>query len=211
MAAVVVAAIALLVVVLSVPLAPAQPSASGRVVSGHPLYQQPAPEIDLVALDGRRVRLSDLRGRPVLVNFWASWCLPCRDEFPLMAEAYERHRAAGLEILGLIHDDGADPARAFAERMGATWPMLMDADDVAWDAYAGAVMPTSFFVDAEGIVQAFSIGGFVEAGLEAQLRTILPPGPSVAPTASAARGDAEVTAAPGDPTGLPRPSDRPPA
>ena len=166
----------LLVVLFVVPIGSSAPDPSARVVSGHPLFEQPAPAIELEALDGSTVRLSDLRGRPVLVNFWATWCIPCREEFPLMVEAYERYRADGLEILGIIHDDGADGAREFAAERDADWPMLQDPDDVAWDAYAGAVMPTSFFVHPDGTLVAFSIGGFSEAGLASQLRKILPAG-----------------------------------
>lgn len=146
----------------------------GVVVGGHPLLDKPAPEIDLETLDGDRVLLSELRGQPVLINFWATWCIPCRDEFPLMVTAYEEHQGDGLEILGIVHDDTADGARAFAADLGATWPMPFDADDVAWEDYIGVGMPTSFFVDRDGIVRAFSLGGFTDTGLTAQLATILP-------------------------------------
>ena len=150
------------------------PDASGIVVGGHPLLGEPAPDIDLATLDGGRVRLADLRGRPVLVNFWATWCIPCRDEFPLMVSAYEEHDGEDrLEILGIIHDDGEEGARRFAEDMGATWPMLLDPDDQAWDDYVGVGMPTSFFIDRDGIVRAFSLGGFTAGGLHAQLGEIL--------------------------------------
>ena len=143
-------------------------------VGGHPLYEQPAPEIALATLDGGRQTLSELRGRPVLVNFWASWCPPCRDEFPLMVEAYQRHAEDDLEILGVIRDDTSEAAAAFAAEQGADWPMLVDATGEAWDAYRGLGVPASFFVDAEGIVRAFSLGPFSEAGLERQLATIIP-------------------------------------
>jgi cytochrome c biogenesis protein CcmG/thiol:disulfide interchange protein DsbE len=153
--------------------APAEP-VTGPGIGGHPLYGQPAPEIDLATLDGGRMTLSELRGRPVLINFWATWATPSREEFPLMVEAYAAHSDADLEILSIIHDDTADGTRAFAEDESAMWPMLLDPDDVAWNDYLGVGMPTSFFIDPEGVVRAFSLGGFTEAGLAAQLETILP-------------------------------------
>ncbi len=168
-----------LLVVLFVPLGgspAAEPGASvdALVVGGHPLVGKAAPEIDLLTIDGVPVKLSELRGRPVLVNFWATWCPPCREEFPLMADAYAEHQADGLEILGVLHQDLADGARAFAQDTGATWPVLADPDDSAYKDYLVVGLPTSFFIDAEGIVRAFSLGGFSEDGLAAQLETILP-------------------------------------
>jgi cytochrome c biogenesis protein CcmG/thiol:disulfide interchange protein DsbE len=153
-----------------------QPGDGGdsAVVGGHPLAGKTAPEIDLVSLDGERVTLSSLRGRPVLINFWATWCPPCREEFPLMVQAYADHDDDGLEILGILHDDAAEGASAFVADQGAAWPMLLDPDDTAWSDYLGVGLPTSFFVDADGVVQAFSLGPFNEAGLAAQLATILP-------------------------------------
>jgi cytochrome c biogenesis protein CcmG/thiol:disulfide interchange protein DsbE len=148
------------------------------VVGGHPLYGQAAPEIDLQTIDGQRLTLSSLRGRPVLVNFWASWCPPCRDEFPLMAQAYADHAADGLEILGIVHADTAAGAEAFAAEEGATWPMLQDPDETAWQAYMGIGLPTSFFIDAEGIVRGVSFGGFTPDGLDSLLAAILPTAPA---------------------------------
>lgn len=166
-------ALAGLVIVAAIPLGQG-PGRDSLVVGSSPLLGKPAPEIDLEGLDGERVRLSEYRGRPVVINFWATWCVPCRDEFPLLVAAREAHAGAGLEILGVVHDDTREGARAFAADQGARWPMPFDADDVAWDDYGGVGVPMSFFVDREGIVRAVSFGPFTEAGLAQQLATVLP-------------------------------------
>jgi cytochrome c biogenesis protein CcmG/thiol:disulfide interchange protein DsbE len=150
------------------------PTSSPIVVGGSPLLNRPAPAIDLIDLDGQRVRLSDYQGRPVIVNFWASWCIPCRDEFPLLVDALERHTAEGLAILGVIHDDTNEAAQAFAESMGGTWPMLADPSDVAWNAWLGNGVPTTYYVDGEGVVRDVSLGPLTRSGLAIQLDRILP-------------------------------------
>ena len=143
------------------------------VIHGSPLVGKPAPDIDLLDLDGRAVSLADYRGRPVIVNFWASWCVPCKKEFPLFVGVRAGHAADGLEILGIVHDDDAGSARAFASEHGGSWPMLMDPDDVAWTAYAGVGLPTTFYVDRQGVVQAVSYGPPASGSLEALIAKIL--------------------------------------
>ncbi len=142
-------------VVLFVPLNGAAPAASpgasaATAVGGSPLLDKPAPAIALQDLDGNRVTLADYIGRPVVVNIWASWCIPCRDEFPRLVGAYGEYRDQGLEILGIVHDDTAPNARAFAQQQGATWPMLLDADRPVWRDYIGIGVPQSYFIDAAG-------------------------------------------------------------
>jgi len=155
----IVAALAVLVIVALVAFALRFDLGGGPVVVGQdPLVGKPAPEISLATLEGAPMTLSQLRGRPVIVNFWASWCIPCREEFPLLVDARAHYAAQGLEILGVVHDDAAAPAAAFAASYGATWPMVLDADDAAWTAYHGAFVPISYFVDRTGIVQAVSYG-----------------------------------------------------
>lgn len=146
---------------------------SPTVIGGSPLLDKPAPDFTLRSLDGREVSLTDYRGRPVIVNFWASWCGPCKEEFPLFADARERHSGEGLEILGIIHDDSAEAAGAFAEERSAAWPMLLDPDDSAWRAYLGVGLPMSFYIDREGIIRAVSFGPPPSRSLDLQIAKII--------------------------------------
>jgi cytochrome c biogenesis protein CcmG/thiol:disulfide interchange protein DsbE len=132
-----------------------------------------APDIALGTTDGRTVRLSDYRGRPVIVNFWASWCIPCREEFPQFVAAREAHTADGLEILGVVHEDSADAAAAFAADRGAQWPMLLDTGEAAWRDYRVLGVPSTYFIDRDGVVRATSLGPVTDSSLPEQLATIL--------------------------------------
>lgn len=143
------------------------------VIGGSALVGRPAPDFTLETLDGATLSLADYRGRPLIVNFWASWCVPCREEFPLLGEVRAEHAGAGLEVLGIIHDDGPQAARAFAESFGADWPLLLDPDDTAWHAYGGQLLPVTFFVDRAGVVRAVSFGPPPPAVLDEQLAKIL--------------------------------------
>ena len=144
------------------------------VISRNPLLDKPAPPISLPSIDGSgTVNLADYAGRPVIVNFWASWCVPCRQEFPLFRDARAAHAADGLEIFGVVHADAADSAQRFATDQGATWPLVLDADNSAWQAYGGALVPTSYYIDRQGVVRAVSYGPPPSGTLEEQLAKIL--------------------------------------
>ncbi|MEA2622620.1 MAG: cytochrome c biosis protein CcmG, thiol:disulfide interchange protein DsbE [Chloroflexota bacterium] len=145
----------------------------GGAILGSPLLDKPAPDFQLARLDGTLVRLSGYRGRPVIVNFWASWCIPCRDEFPEFVAARAQHAQDGLEILGIVHLDGADAAAGFARERGADWPLLLDPKDEAWKAYQGIGVPSTYFIDREGVVRATSLGPVSAAALPIQLAKIL--------------------------------------
>jgi thiol-disulfide isomerase/thioredoxin len=113
---------------------------------------EPAPDKELPTLDGSGSgSIADHRGKWVLVNFWASWCDPCRDEAPALQALYERHRDRGFTVLGIDLDDATDDARAFVEEFGLTYPQLRDGDgDERRDAYAMTGFPESFLVDPQG-------------------------------------------------------------
>jgi cytochrome c biogenesis protein CcmG/thiol:disulfide interchange protein DsbE len=144
------------------------------VVSRNPLIDKPVPPLSLPALDGSgTINLADYAGRPVIVNFWASWCAPCRQEFPLFRSAREAHAEEGLEIIGVARDDSVAAAQQFAQDEGANWKLAFDADDTAWRAFGGALMPTSYYIDREGMVRAVSYGPPPAGTLEEQLAKIL--------------------------------------
>lgn len=126
---------------------------------------RPAPAITTEDLHGGKVSLSSFRGQRVLVNFWASWCVPCRGEFPILQEAVRSH--ADLRVLGVVFDDGAEPAAAFMNDRRATWPGLVDPKHRIADAYGIAQkpgIPVTVLVDAAGIVRGRHLGPFTSSG-----------------------------------------------
>jgi thiol-disulfide isomerase/thioredoxin len=120
-----------------------------------------APAFTLPRLSGgSEMALEDLRGRVVLVNFWATWCKPCREEIPLLVEFQDRYAGRGLQVLGLALDDPA-PVRAYAAEMGINYPVLVDAMGVAkvQDAYGGnSLLPFSALVGRDGRILATHSG-----------------------------------------------------
>ncbi len=149
------------------------PGSSPIVVGRSPLLDRPAPDFTLRDLDGRPIRLADYRGRPVIVNFWASWCVPCRTEFELFREARAAHAEERLEILAVIYQDSPDAARRFATERDATWPALVDPGGSVAGAYGVLGIPISFYVDRAGFVRAVSYGPPPSNVLDEQLGKIL--------------------------------------
>jgi cytochrome c biogenesis protein CcmG/thiol:disulfide interchange protein DsbE len=135
----------------------------------------PAPGFTLTDLSGRPVNLADLRGRPVIVNFWASWCGPCIEEMPLLEGAARQHAADDLAIVGIVFSDREDAARAFAARIGANWPSALDPASSVAHAYGVDAPPASFFINRSGVVAGRQIGQLSPADLQRQLATILEP------------------------------------
>ena len=144
-----------------------------RVETGPAAVDEPAPTFALPGLDGGCVDLSGFRGRPVVVNFWASWCNPCRREFPLLRDALERHRDADLAVIGIVYRDIAGDARGFADQFGATWPLALDDESDAAGAYVVRAIPQTFFIGRDGTVVRRVFGLTTVRGLERHLDAIL--------------------------------------
>jgi len=132
-----------------------------------------APDFSLVDLDGNQVHLAELRGQPVIVNFWASWCGPCVDEFPLLKAAADRHADDGLVVLGIVYQDRSEAARAFMQQNGGTWQALMDPDERVARAYNIFGPPETYFVGRDGTIVARHIGQLTAASLDAKVAAIM--------------------------------------
>lgn len=141
-----------------------------------PIAGQPAPDFKLKTLDGGEVSLSQFRGQPVLINFWASWCPPCRLEMPDLVRAYEAHKAEGFVILGidLTFQDSIPDVRAFVEEFQMTFPVLLDETGVVTtEVYRLRGLPMSIFVDRTGIVSRVHIGAMTAGQIDEFVGEIL--------------------------------------
>ena len=118
-----------------------------------------APDFALRSLDGKRIRLSQFRGKTVLVNFWATWCAPCRVDMPWLADFYNRYAGRNFEIIGIAMDDGdRDKVAEFVRDTHVGYTVLLKNDDIG-PAYGGArFLPQSFFVGPDGRILAHTIG-----------------------------------------------------
>lgn len=157
--------------------APASRGGTGRataVGAGPATVGEAAPAFTRPGLDGGTVALSDFAGKPVMVNFWASWCHPCRKEFPLFEAAREEYARRGLEIVGVSYKDIPADARAFVADQGATWTFARDPDGALADTYGVRAVPQTFFIDADGRIVSRLFGITSAKDLDAEIRKILP-------------------------------------
>ncbi|MCS7010346.1 MAG: TlpA family protein disulfide reductase [Anaerolineales bacterium] len=135
----------------------------------------PAPDFTLESREGQLIQLSDLRGRPVLLNFWASWCPPCRAEMPAMQSIYEKYGDYFVLLaINVTNQDTPSNVEAFIREYNLTFPILFDWDGAVARRYGLISLPTTYVIDAEGTIREILVGGpLTEASLLARLETLL--------------------------------------
>ena len=156
-----------------------QADTSGAAESEAPTMRgKQAPSFTLTTLDGKKVSLSDYKGRPVLVNFWATWCGPCKIEMPWFEQFHKKYEGQGFEILGLADDvdAGKDAISKVVQKTGVTYPILLT-DGKVQTAYGGLdYLPMSFYIDKRGVIveETAGIGGKDE--IEAHIKKTIASG-----------------------------------
>lgn len=136
---------------------------------------QKAPDFTLETLDGTMVSLQDVKGKKVLLNFWASWCIPCKEEMPHMQKVYEQYNDQNVEILAInltFGKETPEDAKAFAEELGLTFPILLDRGGKIGDLYKIIPIPTSYFIDEDGYIRWKYMGPMDEEYIIDQLNRL---------------------------------------
>lgn len=160
--------LAVVVGALVVVLVSRTPGASRPVPS--PLVGRIAPTVEATTIDGERFELASLRGRWVVVNFFATWCVPCREEHPELVRFERNHRPRGdAAVVGVIYNDSAEAVREFRGEHGGTWPMLVDPEGSTGLAFGIRGVPETFLVAPDGTVVTRLLGGVTASGLDSLL------------------------------------------
>ena len=130
-----------------------------------------APDFEFSSIDGDRLRLSDFRGRPVLVNFWATWCLPCRSEMPAIDAALQRYAGDHVAVLAVNRGESYTAIKDWVDEQGIDFTAYgYDPDESVFNRYQGLGMPTSFFIDARGVVTEVFAGPLSDSDLDSALQ-----------------------------------------
>ena len=137
-----------------------------------------APDFTIHPLNGEEVHLSDYRGQPILLNFWASWCPPCRAEMPAFQKIYTEYAAQGFIVLGVNSQESQSTAASFAQSYKLTFPILVDDNGVVTHQYRVDSLPTTLFIDRDGYISEVMYGGPIsEAVLRIQIEKIIAENP----------------------------------
>jgi thiol-disulfide isomerase/thioredoxin len=134
-----------------------------------------APDFLLPNLDSGALSLNELRGKPVVLNFWATWCRPCVTEMPYLQEIYEEYSDEGLMLLAIDIDESPSQVEEFLQNNNLSLPVLLDIGGAVTKKYRIQVIPTTFFIDGDGVIQEKRMGAFINAAqIEKQLSKIMP-------------------------------------
>lgn len=132
-----------------------------------------APELHLVDLDGREVSFADHDGNVILVNLWATWCPPCREEMPTLQAFYEEYKSMGFILVAIDQGETLEEVRQFQHEFGLTFPIWLDPDSVAGSEFNTMNLPSSYVIDRDGKVRLMWIGGISKKNLEAYVSKII--------------------------------------
>ncbi len=136
------------------------------------LMGKPAPDFVLKTYDGRTVRLSDYRGKVVLVNFWASWCHECSKEAPAVEAVWEKYRDKGVMVIGPAYMDQPDESMAFVAKYGLTYPVGLDVQGRIYQLYHVKGIPETFVIDRNGTVVGHIVGATTQEVLEREIEKV---------------------------------------
>jgi peroxiredoxin len=137
---------------------------------------QPAPDFVASDPDGNTIALHNYWGRPVIINFWATWCAPCRQEMRALQTVYDAHKAAGLAVLAVSQDqqDMREAVQAYCATVGMTFPPLLDPDGRVATHYNVLLLPSTVFIHPSGTIAAVHLGAMTSVQIEQYLQAILP-------------------------------------
>jgi peroxiredoxin len=162
---------------------------SGASLTSHLKLSSPAPDFSLVSLDGKTTRLSDFRGKAVLLNFWATWCGPCKIEMPWFVDFQKQYESQGLQIVGVAMDDASkEDISKFAKDMGVNYPILIGKEAVG-DQYGGVpALPETFIITRDGKIMDKIIGLRGKAEIEDAIKKALDTRPAASQASATASG-----------------------
>ncbi|MEO5348552.1 MAG: TlpA family protein disulfide reductase [Magnetococcus sp. YQC-3] len=138
-----------------------------------PTVRSHAPNFTLELFEGGKWQLSDFKGKPLVLNFFASWCVPCGEEAPAFERGYQAFKEKGVQFIGIASQDTRSKAMDFVQKHGLTYPVGLDTTGAIREAYGVFGMPTTFFVDKAGTIHYLHVGGVNEALLRHELEKIL--------------------------------------
>jgi peroxiredoxin len=148
-----------------------QQSGTGEIATKDSQSGKPAPDFELASINGQPVHLSDYKGHPVLINYWATWCPPCREELPLIQSRHEKY-SSNLVVLAINAGEDLATVQNYIKTRGFTFPVLLDPEWKAEALFGILAYPTSVFIDKNGIIQARYVGGLNENVLDDNLGLI---------------------------------------